>query len=70
MTDVNLNSGILRLQDFPKDTTKIQILYDERGWAIRCYSDEGTDNKITTMVPDDRLGENGVSSTLVRRETL
>lgn len=51
MRDIELNSPILRLVDFPKETTKIMIMYDNRGWAIRCYNDIGGDNKITTMVP-------------------
>lgn len=70
MSDINLKSSILRLADFPSETTKIMILHDDRGWAIRCYSDAGANNKITTMVPDDRIGDSGSDVTLVRREQL
>lgn len=70
MRDVNLNSGILRLIDFPTNTTKIMILYDDRGWAIRCYDDSGVNNKITTMLPDDRFGDSGSDITLVPYEQL
>lgn len=70
MRDIELNSPVLRLVDFPKETTKIMIMYDNRGWAIRCYNDDGVNNKITTMVPDERLGDTGRDITLVPREQL
>lgn len=71
MSDINLNSPVLRLKDFPPDTDKIMILYDERGWAIRCYGDKekyGDNNKLTTMIPDGRLGDSDSDITLVPRE--
>lgn len=70
MRDIALHSKVLRLKDFPSETTKIMILYDERGWAIRCYHDNGPHNKITTMVPDKRLADSGSDITLVPREQL
>lgn len=70
MRDITLNSKIIRLKDLPKSTTKIMIMYDERGWAIRCYDDSGVNNKLTTMIPDDRLGDSGSDITLVPKEQL
>lgn len=71
MSDITLNSGILRLVDFPKETTKIMILFDDRGWAIRCYdADEEQSTKITTMIPDRSRAGSGSDITLVRKETL
>lgn len=70
MRDIELNSPVLRLKDFPPETTKIMIMYDTRGWAIRCYDDSGHNNKLTTMVPDERLGDTGSDITLVPREQL
>ena len=46
------------------------ILYDDRGWAIRCYNDNGNNNKITTMIPDDKLSDSASDITLVPREQL
>jgi hypothetical protein len=71
MSNIILNSGVLRLVDFPKETTKIMILYDERGWAIRCYdADDQQSTKITTMVPDRRMSGSENDVTLVRKESL
>jgi len=68
MRDIQLNSKILRLKDFPTETAKIMVMYDERGWAIRCYNDIG--NKITTLIPDERVADSGSDVTLVPREQL
>lgn len=69
MKDVNLNSGIIYLvDDLPQETKKLMVLYDNRGWAIRCYDKHG--NKLTTMIPDDRLGSSDADTHLVRQENL
>jgi len=70
MRDITLNSNIIRLKDLPEATTKIMIMYDERGWAIRCYDDSGVNNKLTTMIPDDKYGDTGSDITLVPKEQL
>lgn len=68
MRDIELNSRVLRIDSMPKDTTKIMIMYDERGWAIRCYNEPG--DKLTTLVPDKRLGDSSSDETLVPIEEL
>lgn len=68
MQDVNLQSSVLRLNDFPRETKKIMIMIDQRGWAIRCYNEAG--EKLTTMVKDERLGDSESDATLVPREQL
>lgn len=49
MRDINLNSDTLSIEQFPHETKQIQILYDSRGWAFRCYNAVG--DKLATIVP-------------------
>lgn len=68
MKDINLQSGVFTLHDLPENTTKVMFLYDERGWAMRCYNSDG--DKITTMVINERMGDSGSVGTLVPNEQL
>lgn len=68
MRDINLNSKVLRISNMPKQTEKIMVLYDDRGWAIRCYDKDG--NKITTMVTDKTLDDSSSDYTLVPKEQI
>lgn len=67
MRDINLNSLPMRIEAWPPSTASLQILYDNRGWAIRCYDDKGA--KITTLVPGKKCHD-GSHQTLVPREQL
>ena len=68
MKDINLQSGVYTLHDLPEKTSKVMFIYDERGWAIRCYDSDG--NKITTMVVNDKMGDSGSIGTLTPYEQL
>ena len=69
MRDIELESAVLNIKDLPGGTKKVMLMYDSKGWAIRCYDEDG--DKITTMVPDDTLDEFGDKTlTLVPAEQL
>ena len=55
MRDIELNSCVMSINGWPAGTHKIRILYDSRGWAIRCYDEDG--NKLVTMVTDTEISE-------------
>lgn len=67
MRDIKLESCVMDIDGMPGGTHKVMFVYDTRGWAIRCYDEDG--NKLTTMIPDPGVSEysNG-SIKLVRRE--
>jgi len=62
MRDINLQSTVLTLEDFPQDTRKVMFLYDDRGWALRCYNENG--DKLTTLIFTDKQGLGGTEGTL------
>ena len=63
MGDIRLESAVMPIDGWPGGTKKIMLMYDTRGWAIRCYSENG--KKLLTMVMDERPDRDHVVS-LVR----
>lgn len=54
MRDINLQSAVLTIDGYPSETKKVMFLYDDRGWAMRCYDASG--NKLVTLVSTDKVG--------------
>lgn len=53
MRDIELSSKVISVKDMPKETDRIMVVYDNRGWAIRCYDKNGS--KLITLVDPGNL---------------